>query len=300
MCRLFAYAAPRSQTLSQIMGASELADFADLSRLHHDGWGAAWLRGPHDDEGYQPDAPEAVIDRGETIARLRSTRQASTDAAFDRHARSARSTAALLHLRWASAGMPVELANQHPFATFATPLPGQDADAADGESAPDEAVFAHNGTIRWTPALTALGARRWRAAGQEPPAVLGSTDSERYFWFVRASHAAGASWADAVAHACREIRRHAEPCALNAVLLTPAQLIVVHASGGCHLHRPDDVDELPRDHAEAYYDMWLRRADGCVCATSSGIEADGWRPLPDETVVVVDCETLDVSTIPLA
>ncbi|MCL1840495.1 MAG: class II glutamine amidotransferase [Propionibacteriaceae bacterium] len=292
MCRLFAYAASRSQSLLDVMGAQDLAEFSDLSRLHDDGWGAAWLRGPADDEAYQPTGSDQVrTDVGTTIARLRSTLEACGDPAFDHHARAARSTAALLHLRRASAGMAVDMTNQHPFTTYATPLPGGQDE--------DDAAFAHNGTIGWTPALTALGARHWRAAGIEAPAIVGTTDSERFLWLIRAWHAEGATWPEAMAQACRAVRRHTEPCALNSMLLTSGYVIAVHASGGTRLEWRRPLDSLPRDHAEAYYDMWLRRDDQAVAVTSSGIEVDGWQPVSDETMVVIDTATLGVTESPV-
>ena len=281
MCRLFTYASAREQTLLDAMGATDLAAFAKLSRLHEDGWGAGWL-------GAEAPARDGLLaDRGVRLARLRSTSPAWSDPGFADHARTSRGRAGLAHLRWGSPGMEVSWANQHPFADF---------------SSGDEAVFAHNGDVAWVDELTEAGRRQWRAAGVEAPVWRGTTDSERYFWLVRAWHAAGAPWSEALLQACADIRRLTRPCAANAVLLTQDQLLVVHAAAGLRPRfseaelRRAAAAGLPSDHTEVYYDVGMRRDADQVVLASSGLPAEGWEPTPDETVVVVDLATLVVTT----
>ena len=38
MCRLLGYAAARPMTFGRALGATELAEFVDLARVHCDGW----------------------------------------------------------------------------------------------------------------------------------------------------------------------------------------------------------------------------------------------------------------------
>ena len=294
MCRLFAFASAAPQTVADVMGPANVAEFTDLSRLHGDGWGAAWLGGRDDASVLMDGTVTAVRDGVGEVARVRSTRAAWDDPVFADFVRNDPGTAAIVHLRWASPGMAVMLDNQHPFLT---------AGDADGE---DAAAFAHNGGIDWTPELTEEGRRQWAAAGREAPAWTGTTDSERYFWLVRAYHAAGADWPEACVRAHGAIRALAAPCGINAMLLTPTQIVALHAAGG---RRPDlarwatlgvDTSALPRDHTDEYYRLAVRRSDHDVALVSSGLPLDGWEPIADETMVVVDRATLAVTISPLA
>jgi len=290
VCRLFAFASHQPQTVADAMGVANIAEFTDLSRLHGDGWGAAWVR---DGDGSLPPiaGTDAAADAVGPVARVRSTRAAWDDPVFADVVRNDPGTAALVHLRWASAGIPVVLDNQHPFLT----TPHEDA-----------AAFAHNGGIDWTPELTEEGRRQWAAAGREAPTWGGTCDSERYFWLVRAYHAAGADWPDACVRAHDAIRALAPPCGINAVLLTSTQIVALHAAAG---RGPDlnrwaalgvDTSALPRDHAEAYYRLAVRRSDHDVALVSSGLPTDGWEPIADETMVVVDRASLSVTFTSLA
>jgi len=294
MCRLFAFASAKPRTVAQVMEASDLVEFTALSRFHGDGWGSAWLRDPGTAGAAPAGAREvadsqAVVDGTARLGRLRSTRAAYDDPAFDRFVHHQPTTAGLVHLRWASPGMPVEPANQHPFL----------------QDAADEAAFAHNGSIEWTQDLTDEGRRAWAATGLEAPGWVGATDSERYFWLVRAYRAAGAPWPEALAQAHAAIRRHAAPCGINAVLVTPEAVIAVHAAAGRQLtggalasHGLTGSD-VPRDHTEAYYRLALRQSADEVAVVSSGLPTDGWEPIPDETMVVIDAATLAVAVAPL-
>ena len=44
MCRLIGFASPVPTTLTEQIGKDEVARFGDMSALHADGWGTAWLR----------------------------------------------------------------------------------------------------------------------------------------------------------------------------------------------------------------------------------------------------------------
>ena len=286
MCRFAAYASWQPQTLVDVMGAPDLAEFVELSRLHSDGWGAAWLPSPDDSTDWQSDA-KLLVDKGVRLTRLRSTLPGRSDPRFTDYAGTARGQAGLMHFRWASSGMAVNPANQHPFASF---------------TSGDEAVFAHNGHIGWVPGLTQAGRRQWRSAGVEAPYWQGTTDSERYFWLIRGWHAAGASWPEAVIQACRKIRRLTRPCTINAVLMTAQEMIVVHAAAGmqprfseAELSRVAAAG-LPRDHTESYYNVLTRRSPQQVVVASSGLSSQGWEQVPDETMLVINLATLTVDT----
>ena len=84
---------------------------------------------------------------------------ASEDPTYAELVRTPLARAGFLHLRWATGGLPVTAANTHPF--------------SDGDYA-----FAHNGHVSPIPDLEALLRPETRAA------LVGDTDSERYFRFV--------------------------------------------------------------------------------------------------------------------
>jgi predicted glutamine amidotransferase len=107
MCRLLGWATRVPTTLRNLLGA-ELADFAELSTKHGDGWGVA--RGTR---------------RG--VAVRKRPDAARTSARFAREA-GRRTDLGLAHLRWATLGLGVGQDNTHPF--------------TDGRIA-----FAHNGSI---------------------------------------------------------------------------------------------------------------------------------------------------------
>src|SRR4051794_489762 len=96
MCRLLGWVAKDGLSLRDVLGEESFVAFAQLSRIHADGWGLAYAAGD-----------ELEVER--------STTNASADPAFAAVATDAVARAGLAHLRWASPGLPVELCNAHPF-----------------------------------------------------------------------------------------------------------------------------------------------------------------------------------------
>jgi predicted glutamine amidotransferase len=262
MCRLFGYASTDTTTVEATLGASALEQFTQLSRLHGDGWGTAWW------------AQGSMRTGGQQA--YRSPGPAYSDPQFAEQTRLVPATARIVHLRWATPGLAVNPVNTHPF-------------LADGMS------FAHNGSLMPPGAVADLLKPEFQDS------LVGNTDSERYFALIRQEMAAGSG--DTVAAAGRAVRtlRASFPIAsLNALLLTPTEMIVVHANS------IEDTPELkdaagmtvaPLDHLEAYYLMrWRREADHTIAFTSSGLPDAGWIPLPDDSVTRVDLADLSMTT----
>ncbi len=206
-------------------------------------------------------------------------RAGTADPALEDTLAAAPSSARIVHLRLATRGMATTVANTHPF-------------VADGMA------FAHNGSLEPTGPIARLVAARHRAA------LAGTTDSERYFAAVRTAIDEGARPLGAAVSTVAALRAAYPHRSLNALLLTPAELIAVHASQDV----PTPYDEfaavpaqqLPRFHADGYYLMRMRRGeDGSVVFASSGLDIAGWEPLPAESVTRVDLATLAVDTVPL-
>lgn len=101
MCRLLGWVARNGRSLRDILREESLVSFAQLSRIHANGWGLTYVTG---DSG-----------TGDALTVRRSTTNASADPAFTAVASQVVTRAGLAHLRWASPGLPVELNSALPF-----------------------------------------------------------------------------------------------------------------------------------------------------------------------------------------
>jgi len=122
VCRLLGWTTRVPTTLSDLLGAEDLADFTELSAKHPDGWGVARSTGRH------------------VVVRKRAD-AARSSGEFARWARRRSADMGLVHLRRATLGLDVNPGNTHPF--------------TDGRVA-----FAHNGSIRPPAALDRLLSER--------------------------------------------------------------------------------------------------------------------------------------------
>ncbi|MFD5224771.1 class II glutamine amidotransferase [Microbacterium sp. NPDC058342] len=264
MCRLFAFVSPAPATPRGELGAEGTESLLSLARLHGDGWGRAAVREPGDVPVVTRSALSAALDPG-------------FDAALSTPAR-----AALVHLRWATAGLPVNECNAHPF-------------EADG------VAFAHNGTVKPLDRL-----RELLSAGSLA-SLAGTTDSEMYFALIRERVATGSTLPDAAAHVARRLRELFPLASLNALLLDREHLVVVHASATSILTDHDLArlaplaDLLPDEHNEDYFALRVREsADGTVMVGSTGVAGDGWEPLPAESVTTISLGDRSRTTVELA
>lgn len=252
MCRLFAFVSPERSTARRELHPDGLESLLSLARLHGDGWG--W----------------AGVDEAGTPAEVfRSPHSAVSDADFERSIDTP-AHAGLVHLRWATAGLPVNLNNAHPF-------------RADG------LAFGHNGTIKPLDDVRSL------LSPASVAALQGTTDSEMYFALIREQVAAGRDLHEASVRVVRMLRERFPHASLNALLLGPEQLIVVHASATSAL-TPHDLErmgplaaDLPVGHNEDYFALrWRESPDGTIAVSSTGVAGAGWQPLPAESVTAVD------------
>lgn len=267
VCRLLGFAAPSPRSLVEALGSAQVAAFRSMARLHDDGWGAAWL----DDDA---------------LRTRRSPRGGYGDPALEELTDGLRARAGLLHLRLASSGMPVQPENTHPFVGRVEGL--------------GDVALAHNGAVKPAVRLEELLQPASRAA------LVGATDSERYAALVRERAAATGDLAQGAAAAAAQLAPLFPSSSLNAVLVSPRELVVVHVSAGARIpHEDFDAsglaeEELPIGHRTGYYQLWRRRAeDGAVVVSSSGLRVDGWEPLPADVVLRVDLRTLEEQLLPV-
>jgi predicted glutamine amidotransferase len=224
--------------------SAELDSFSRLSAVHCDGWGvAAWS--PGDDLVVHKSPGPALAEPG----LLAACAHTATDAA-------------LLHLRKASSGLPVSMANTHPFAAGSV-------------------AFAHNGYFPPTAEIDALLAR----LDAEPAA--GDTDSERYFRLVLALMRTTGP-VSALVGAAAMITERVPPVALNALMLTHQALYAF----ACF----DESAGPPPSPADSY-ELRFRVSEREVVVASTGWEqpSPSWEPLVSGTVLEVRRHNLSVS-----
>lgn len=262
MCRLLGVVSATPISVSQAAGEQVLADFVALTKIHGDGWGIARVRLP----GH---APSIEVSAG----------SAADDPRFVAVTHDQRSAASLVHLRWATTGIPVRPENSHPFL---------------GE----RIAMAHNGSIKPIAALEALLTPEIAAT------IGGSTDSERYFGLIRAHRASSPDLPEAVRRAVSQLRAAFPTASLNALVLDADHMIAVHAHARSRLPDEDIAEitaaDLPAEHLEDYFGMrWARTAEDRMVIASTGFGDLDWRPLEPESVTAISLYDLSMTTLPL-
>ena len=263
MCRLLGYAAHEPLSVVELLGRDDFDAFTELTVVHGDGWGMAWQD------------PETLAVRSIT-----SATSAIEDPTYARLTHERLGRVGMAHLRWATPGLPVSPENTHPFVS-------------------DGYAFAHNGHISPIDRLEGLLEPATRAA------LAGTTDSERYFHFVRQCIAARGDEEDGLRQALDVLTDQFPEASLNALLLTPTQLFGVHINSQAPppivglRELVDDVAELPHRHDDDYFAMDYRQTPDAVHVISSGIDPEGWTPVPENTAASVDLTTLEIKRLDL-
>jgi predicted glutamine amidotransferase len=259
MCRLLGYVTAEPTSLVDQLGREDFDAFTALTSVHDDGWGMAW---------YDP-----VDGR---LHHARSARSAEHDATYADLAGRRLARVGIVHLRWASPGIPIRVENSHPF------VAGQLA-------------MAHNGHIASLDRLEALLTPASRSA------LTGGTDSERYFRYVLQCIEATGDEATGLGEAVATLAAQFPRASLNALLLTPGRLLAVHVNS--RATPPPMLKDLgsmgiaadPIRHTEDdYFAMDFRRTSEGTQVISSGIDPDGWTPVPEDSVGVIDVRSGEV------
>ncbi len=244
MCRLMGYVSHEDRSLSEFVGPA-FNEFAELSWLHCDGWGVAGVESG-------ADYPTLVVE----------PTQASKSEEFAKITQSSKSDGALLHLRWATAGLPVKSGNTHPFTH-------------------GEISFIHNGGVL-------------PASSLEPfidndllTKLRGETDSERYFALI-VTQMRTLGLVEGALSAVRMIKEKLNYTSLNAMLLTPSQMIVINE----HTFKA-----TPPGQTEAYYDLYYRKDAEGVLVASSGWDQTGWTLIENHRALVIDRETFEIQEL---
>jgi predicted glutamine amidotransferase len=260
VCRLLGYVADRPTSVAEVLGAEGLDAFTALTKVHGYGWGAAW---------HEP---------GDGLRCVSSPATATLDPAYADVTHRALGRAGLLHLRWATGGLPVTPENTHPF--------------REGDYA-----FAHNGHVSPIDRLESL------LTAESCAGLRGDTDSERYFRFVLQCITESGDEEAGVATALGVLTEEFPESSLNALLLTPTRMFGVHVnsratppSKGLRALFKSEAD-IPARHQSEYFAMDYRIAPDAVHVISSGLDEEGWTPVPADTVAMVDLATRRITRL---
>ncbi|WP_185995405.1 class II glutamine amidotransferase [Nocardioides campestrisoli] len=203
---------------------------------------------------------------------------AATDPEYAELVRKPLGRAGFVHLRWATGGLPVRPENTHPF--------------VEGDYA-----FAHNGHVSPIGELESLLKPETREA------LVGDTDSERYFRFVKQSVDEHGDVESGVRHALGHLLRDFPDCSLNALMLTPTHMVAIHVNSRATSPRQglrdlfDNEDDVPPRHLTEYFAMDYRTDEDGLTIISSGLDEPGWTAVPDDMAVMVDLETLELTRL---
>ncbi|WP_141881406.1 class II glutamine amidotransferase [Homoserinimonas aerilata] len=184
---------------------------------------------------------------------------AHTSRDYDAVLRGSRVTSGIAHLRAATLDLPVSEANTHPFVH-------------------GDLSFAHNGSIREIASIEPLIDADLRAG------IRGDTDSERYL-LALVSEFRRASVVDAIRTVVSRLGEVAEEASLNALLLTPDELIIV----------ADDASKAPDFLGADYYELAYRVGADFTAVASSGWQRDGWQRVPERSILTIDRRTQHVT-----
>jgi predicted glutamine amidotransferase len=266
MCRLLGWVARNGLSLRDVLGEESFVAFAQLSRIHADGWGLA-----HADDG------EITVERSLT--------NASSDPAFAETATTVVARAAIAHLRWASPGLPVELRNAHPFLL-------------------DGAAMAHNGAVYPFDRLDELLPSEWRSrmTGTTDSehyflavlAEMAESGSDMATALPRVLDRIAADFSPSSLNAM-----FLAPEALYVVNCHDESVRPDLRTADAQ--SVDDLIEAREDDAP-YYDLRYRRSESAVVVASSGFaqpEGGGWQRIANNSLLVVDRAGLDITEIPL-
>ena len=223
------------------------SNFVELSSIHCDGWGIA------------------TINKNEKVAHLdKAAEQADTSDQFDLALSRSESDGALLHLRWATKGLPVSENNAHPF-TYA------------GFS------FIHNGAIYPADALNSLIAPHFLGE------ITGNTDSESYF-FLLLTEIEKFGLVEGIQSGIRAIKESADYSSINAMLMNEKFMAVI-----CE----HDPLRKPDFGAADYYELKYKNDGKSVIVASSGWDQADWVSLANHHIMVVNRESLEISVFPI-
>jgi predicted glutamine amidotransferase len=258
MCRLLGYCTRADASLAELMGEQSLREFTQMSEFHGDGWGVAWYGRQQPGQVHLQKSPLRAVD----------------SSAYDELVHRRLGDLGVVHLRWATPGLPVEPRNTHPFRR-------------------GNAVMAHNGAIHPQELLGEMLPPAWERQ------LTGTTDSERYFLHVMSGVEAGEDMITAIEATVGHIDRMFSPNSLNAVLLTPDALYAISYYWPERIPHAALAARGLECGTDQYFELAHLETEAGIVVASSGWSQPGWTPQPNRTVLVIDRKTLRTTVTPL-
>ena len=259
MCRLLGYCSLGSAPVANLLTEEGLRGFTALSAFHGDGWGMAW---------YNTDGPHVQ----------KSTRRAEDEPDYGRLTHRALGDIGLVHLRWATPGLGIGYHNSHPFRCGPYTL-------------------AHNGAVHPQDRLGEMLPAGWERR------LTGTTDSERYLLHIMwRLERRGGDVVAAIADTVASIGSRYAVNSLNAILLSPDKMYAISWHDPARIPEAElrrrGLASTPKEIA-GYFHLAYRMTAAAVVAASSGWPQPGWTVLPNQSVLVVDRATLEMSVFSL-
>jgi len=238
------YVSPNKTSFPAIVG-DYFSDFVALSSVHCDGWGIS-----------------TVDQSGSHIVLNREVEAASASSTFDATVAKNVADGALLHLRWATKGIPISENNTHPFFY-------------------GDYSFIHNGSIFPPDVIAPFIDPKFKSL------IVGESDSERYFYLVmteieKLGLVAGVKSALAI------IKEHGDTTSLNCMLMNRDYFLTVSEHNTAR--KPDWA---PDDYYEIKY---LPTPEGVLFA-SSGWNQPGWTTLDNHHAALVNRSSFEIEVI---
>jgi len=238
------YVSPNKTSFPAIVG-DYFSDFVALSSVHCDGWGLS-----------------TVDQSGSHIVLNRKVEAASASSTFDATVAKNVADGALLHLRWATKGIPISENNTHPFFY-------------------GDYSFIHNGSIFPPDVIAPFIDPKFKSL------IVGESDSERYFYLVmteieKLGLVAGVKSALAI------IKEHGDTTSLNCMLMNRDYFLTVSEHNTAR--KPDWA---PDDYYEIKY---LPTPQGVLFA-SSGWNQPGWTMLENHHAALVNRSSFEIEVI---
>jgi predicted glutamine amidotransferase len=189
---------------------------------------------------------------------------ARTSTQFDSAIAKTSADGGLLHLRWATQGLPVSENNAHPFVY-------------------KDYTFIHNGSIKPPSSLDLY------IDADLASLISGDTDSERYFYFLL-TMIKRHGFVEGTMEGLRLIKKKCQYSSINAMIMNEQTLVAVSEH---------DPAKRPDFGEPDYYELKYRSDSEGVVIASTGWPQDGWKLLPNHHMLVVDRKTFSTELIAL-
>ncbi len=246
MCRLMGYVSQAESSFPAQVG-KDFQEFIALSSVHCDGWGISTNDRQH---------AHTVLEK--------KVEAAAESATFQKIIADNEADGALLHLRWATKGLPNSEDNTHPFVY-------------------GDYSFIHNGSIFPPDSFAQFIDEKFKKL------IIGDTDSERYFYLLM-GEIEKHGLVEGIKSTLAIVKEHGKTTSLNFMLMNNEVFVVASEH---------DSEKKPDWAPDDYYVIKYKKSDDGVLFASSGWNQPGWHVLENHHAAIVDRSTFEIDVINL-